>query len=173
MVEQPAATPESWSFDLPDKLKFAIADALTVFARIDNCMIETLWAIEGAGLARKKQIAKAFAHGNSEAIKAFITEIPGAETNKIWPTLADLRQERNLIAHGVWMVSNDDRPMVLWHSKFLESDDFVGAEYFDYARFSYFMKRAIHLLDVFMEFQRIIEELAEKQKADQGAGGQS
>jgi hypothetical protein len=45
-----------------------------------------------------------------------------------------MRYERNLIAHGVWMVDNKGRPLVVWHSKFLESDDFIGAEYFDYAR---------------------------------------
>jgi hypothetical protein len=160
--------PESWSFKLPPELKLAIADAITLFARIDNCIIETLWVIEDADLARKRKIAKGFAHENLAAIQGYVEQIPRARTDKIWPGLAQMRAERNLIAHGVWMVDQNGRPLVVWHSKFLESDDFVGAEYFDYKRFGYFTKRAEHLLNTFATFKRMLEEAAEKLKAETG-----
>jgi hypothetical protein len=56
-----------------------------------------------------------------------------------WDALDEMRRERNLIAHGVWTMrfGGDSQgetatppeglPMVPWHSKMLESDDFVTA----------------------------------------------
>ena len=45
-------------------------------------------------------------------------------------------------------------PMVLWHSKMLESGDFVTAEFFDYWRFDKFMSRARILLEHFHNWRR-------------------
>jgi hypothetical protein len=71
-----------------------------------------------------------------------------------WDALDEMRRERNLIAHGVWTMrfGGDSQgetamppeglPMVLWHSKMLESDDFVTAESFHFWRFDKFMDRA-------------------------------
>jgi hypothetical protein len=86
-----------------------------------------------------------------------------------WDALTELRQERNLMAHGVWTMrfGGDSAselaappsglPMVLWHSKMLESDDFVTAESFDYWRFDKFMKRASVLLNTFLQFRTMAE----------------
>jgi hypothetical protein len=71
-----------------------------------------------------------------------------------WNALAAMRKERNLIARRIWMMRfGGDTPgetatpvtglpMVLWHSKMLESDDFVTAESFDYWKFKRFMDHA-------------------------------
>jgi hypothetical protein len=67
-----------------------------------------------------------------------------------------LGKERNLIGHGVWMWTNEERPLVVWHSKFLEEDDWVGAEFFDWARFDYFMKRATVLMNTFAQFKLLV-----------------
>ena len=156
----------TWSFDPPDKLKLAIANAIVIFSRIDHAIIECIWILEQADLKRKKQIAKERAHENIKFIRSVVEEHMKLEIPETWDALAELRQERNLIAHGVWMMrfGGDTAgelaapptglPMVLWHSKMLESGDFVTAEFFGYWRFDKFMDRARVLLDTFLKFAR-------------------
>ena len=60
-----------------------------------------------------------------------------AKTDKICPAFKVLTKERNRIGHGVWMWTNEERPLVVWHSKLLEENDWIGAEFFDWARFDY------------------------------------
>ena len=90
--------------------------------------------------------------------------LPGVETDKIWPTLDNLADERNLISHGFWAVGESDRPIVLSH-KFPESEDYVTAEFFDYTRFEYFLKRAEHLLNTFRLFKTMLEKLSKEERA--------
>ena len=145
------------SFDLPPHLKEAIADAVTLFAKIDSCVLETIWLLEGADLNRKKKLARQFAGRNLEAIEYAVKSIPDAESDAIWPAAHDLINERNLIVHGVWMVDCNGRPIVVWH-KFLESDNYFTGEYFDYRRFDYFLDRGQALLKTFAEFKKLLEE---------------
>jgi hypothetical protein len=44
----------TWSFDLPDRLKIAIAEAVTVFSHIDCMLIESVWALEQPSLRLSK-----------------------------------------------------------------------------------------------------------------------
>lgn len=113
--------------------------------------------MEQADLERKKEIAKAWGDKNFQIVKKAIKSIPGAESDEIWPALNDLRKERNLIGHGVWMIASDSRPLVVWHAKFLESADCVGAEYFDWTRFDHFLARARVLHNTFAEFKALLE----------------
>jgi hypothetical protein len=53
------------------------------------------------------------------------------------------------------MFTNTGRPLVVWHAKFLDSDEGVGAEYFDWTRFDYFLDRGRVLLNTFAEFKRM------------------
>ena len=53
--------------------------------------------------------------------------------------------------------------MALWHSKMLESEDFVTAESFDYWRLDKFMKRARVLLNTFLQFRAMAETAIEEQ----------
>ncbi|MDE2167536.1 MAG: hypothetical protein KGJ66_14515 [Alphaproteobacteria bacterium] len=154
----------TWSFDLPDRLKIAIADAVTLYSRMESCCVEIIWELEQADLERKQQIAKNWGKQNFKLLKQTVSQIPGAKTDAIWPALKALSKERNLIGHGVWMWTNEQRPLVVWHAKFLEEDDWVGAEFFDWSRFDYFMKRATVLMNTFAEFKRLIVNAVDQQK---------
>lgn len=170
----------SWSFDLPDRLKIAIAEAVTIFSHIDCMLIESVWVLEQADLNRKKQIAKEHAAENIRFIRGVVEEHMKLDIEPTWNALAELRQERNLIAHGTWSVrfggdtpgetsaAPEGLPMVLWHSKMLESDDFVTAKSFDYWRFEKFMKRGRLLLDTFRKFKTMCEKAVEDEKRSRG-----
>jgi hypothetical protein len=154
-----------WSFDLPDKLKLAIADCITLYGKIESCIVELVWLIEDASLERKKEIARGWGDQNFRVVKRVINSLPEAETDQIWPTLKALGKERNIIGHGVWMFTNTGRPLVVWHAKFLDSDEGVGAEYFDWTRFDHFIDRGRVLLNTFAEFKRMFSEGIEEEKA--------
>ena len=84
-----------WSFDLPDRLKIAIADAIVLYSRIESCCVEIIWELEQADLERKKQIAKAWGDQNFRLLKNAVDQIPRAKTDKIWPSLKALTKERS------------------------------------------------------------------------------
>lgn len=171
----------TWSFTLPDRLKIAIADAVTIFSHIDCMVIESVWVLEEADLKRKKQIAKEHAAENIKFIRGIVEEHMRLDIGPTWDALTELRQERSLIAHGTWSVrfggdtpgetapDPEGLPMVLWHSKMLESDDFVTAESFDYWRFEKFMKRARLLLNTFQQFRTMCEKAIAEEKAARAA----
>jgi hypothetical protein len=161
-----------WVFELPDKLKLAIADCVTLHSRIESLFIEILWEIEQPDIAGKKAIAKAWGDQNFKALKRVIKGIPGAQTDAIWPALKALGRERNIIGHGVWMWTNEERPMVIWHSKFLEEPDWVGAEFFDFTRFDHFLEKAAHLVDMFAKFKLLVVQIVEAEKARRLAAGE-
>jgi hypothetical protein len=57
--------------------------------------------------------------------------------------------------------------MVLWHSKMVESEDFVTAESFDYWKFVRFMRRAMLLLETFTKFRFMTEDAIKQQRLGQ------
>jgi hypothetical protein len=71
----------------------------------------------------------------------------------------ELRLQRNLIAHGVWMVDDAGIPHVTWHSHFLESDDYAVVRSFSYEDFDSFLESARAVLNAFDETKRNLEEL--------------
>ncbi len=158
--------PKSWSFDLPPRLKLQIADTITVYSSIVSCITETRWLVElkmgnvpqEEHLARKLAIAREYAHKQGKAIKEIVDAIPGAESDAIWPAMKEFADDRDMCAHGVWMVDDKYRPIVVWHSKMLESADEVVGEYFDYDRFDHTLKIGRHLLKTFAEFKTLLEE---------------
>jgi hypothetical protein len=105
------------SFDLSVKLKCAIADCITLYSKIESCIVEVVWLLEQADLPRKKEIAKSWGDQNFRIVKRAVKSIPDAQSDAIWPTLTELQNERNLIGHGVWMMVSG-RPLVVWHAKF-------------------------------------------------------
>jgi hypothetical protein len=171
MTKKPKPNPPppnaEWHFELPTKLKIAIADAVVVFARLETIALETVWIFEDSTLEEKRELTRDFVTKHFEKIKKVVKKMPGAQTDKIWPTLKHLASERNLIAHGFWAVNEEQRPVVLSH-KFLESEDYVTGEFFDYRRFEYFIKRADHLLNTFRLFKTMLEGIS---KADRIAAG--
>jgi len=54
--------------------------------------------------------------------------------------------------------------MVVWHSKFLEEADWVGAEFFDFARLDNFIRRAEVLLNTFAQFKLLVVQIVEAEK---------
>jgi hypothetical protein len=156
-------------FELPDRLKLAIADAIVLHSRLESCIVEIIWELEQADLKRKKEIAKAWSDQNFRLIKRAVKLIPGAKTDAIWPALKAIGKERNLIGHGVWIWTNEERPLVVWHSRSLEEADWVGAEFFDFARFDYFMQRAELLMNTFAQFKLLIVKAIDEEKAARAA----
>ena len=61
----------------------------------------------------------------------------------------------------------DRLPMVLWHSKMLESGDFVTAEFFGHWCFDKFMDRARVLLDT-LKFRTMAETAIEDEEESRG-----
>ncbi len=173
VVAQPADPNLTWSFDLPAKLKCAIADCITLYSKIESCIVEVVWTLEQADFERKKEIAKKWGDQNISFAKQVIKSIPGAESDSIWPALKNLCQERNLVSHGVWMIASDGRPLVVWHAKFLESPDWVGGEYFDWDRFDYFLERGQILLKTFADFKAVLETGIAEEKTQRGAGSKA
>jgi hypothetical protein len=171
------ATPDmTWTLDLPERLRLTIADAVVIFSRIDNALIECIWVLEEADPRRKRQIAKARAFENIDYVKGVVVEHLKLDIDETWNALDQMRQERNLVAHGVWMMcfggdGPDGRPVppeglphVLWHSKMLEEGDYVVAEAFDFWRFDRFMKHAEVLLNTFRQFKTLAEDAIAAEK---------
>ena len=52
--------------------------------------------------------------------------------------------------------------------KFLESEDYVTGEYFDYSRFERFMKLSDHLLNTFKQFRVMLDSLTPEQRIAAG-----
>lgn len=98
-------------------------------------------------------------------MKKVVQSIPGAESDAIWPALKDVGQERNLIGHGVWMISDDGRPMVVWHARSIELGEGIEAQYFDWERFDHFIQMGSALLKTFNDFKTLIEGSEEMIKA--------
>ena len=78
---------------------------VSLFSKIDHCALEIVWLITGADLAEKK-LAKAHAIDNLKTFEDAIRQIPKAEFDAIWSACRELRRQRNLIAHGVWLVDD-------------------------------------------------------------------
>jgi hypothetical protein len=158
--------PKSWSFDLPPRLKLRIAETITVYSSIVSCITETRWLVElkfgqvprEEHLARKLAIAREYAHKQGKAIKEIVEAIPGAESDAIWAAMKGFADDRDMCAHGVWMVDDKHRPIVVWHSKMLESADELVGEYFDYPRFDHMQEIGRHLLKTFGEFKILMEK---------------
>ena len=145
------------SFVLPDQLKLAIADCITLYSNIESCVVELVWTLEAPDKERKRQIARSWGDQNFRIVKKVVQSIPGAESDAVWPVLKDLTQERNLIGHGVWMVADDGRPLVVWHARSAELGEAPEAQYYDWARFDQFLAVGRAMLKTFSDFKNLIE----------------
>src|SRR3954452_480163 len=132
--------PPPLNFNLPDKLKLAIADCITLYSKIECCIVELVWVLEAPDLDRKREIAKGWGDQNFRIVKKVVKSIEGAESDAVWPALKNLGHERNLIGHGVWMTTGEGRPMVVWHARSLQLGEGIEAQYFDWERFDHFLK---------------------------------
>jgi hypothetical protein len=161
----------SLSPDLPIKLKCAIGECITLFSEIESCIVEIVWLLKQADLPTRKKIAKELATGNIRVVKKAFKSIPGARSDEIWAALEEVRNDRNLIGHGVWRMS-DGLPFVV-SVKFRESADGVTGEYFDWPRFDCFLQRGRLLLKTFAEFKAGFEAAIAEEKAHRTAAQKS
>jgi hypothetical protein len=92
-----------------------------------------------------------------KALRGFFAGVTEAQESRLWVTLDELTDERNLIAHGVWMTDATGAVAVVWHSRFLESENFVGAELFPAVRFEQFSQIATHSLSLFAQIRSMYE----------------
>jgi hypothetical protein len=165
-VAKPPPEGLTWTLEIPDRLKLAISDAVTLYARLEGLCVECLWEIENADFERRRELAKNWGEKNFSLLKKAVANLPGAQTDRIWPTLRWLGKERNIIGHGVWLWSkSEQRPMVVWHSKFLETDEWVGAEFYDWKRFEVFDQRVKAMVNLFNDFKRLLVKAADEAKA--------
>jgi len=143
--------------ELPGWLKIAIADAIVLFGRLEQEIIEITWLLRGANekLERSK-VARNPAADNFSDIVAIVEKAAGQEFAALRSTFDDLARDRNLMVHGAWWVVDNLRPWVVWH-KFIEDSQSVIGEYYEQARFADFMKKASHLLDMCRKFHDEIE----------------
>jgi hypothetical protein len=141
---------------LPDWARLAIADAVVVFGRMEQEIIEISWILRDADLKQKLKLAR------TPATENFITVLESVERRQEGLKLDALKDgfrsmadERNLIVHGAWTMV-DDKPWVVWH-KFLEDDDSIIGEFFEPWRFERFMKKGDHLLGMLRRFHDMLE----------------
>jgi hypothetical protein len=167
-VAKPPPPGLTYTLELPDRLKLAIADAVILYARLESLCIECIWEIENADFERKREIAKNWGEQNFKLVKKAVGALPGGNdaSTRIWPTLRWLGKERNIIAHSVWLWSDSHhRPMAVWHSKYLETNEWVGAEFYDWERFERFDKRVKALVNLFNDFKRLLVKAADEARA--------
>jgi hypothetical protein len=119
---------------------------------------------EDSTLEEKRELTRDFVTKHFKKIKRVVKRMPGARTDRIWPTLEQLASERNLIAHGFWSVNEEGRSF----HKFLESEDYVTGGFFEYTRFDYFLKRADHLLNTFRQFKTMLEAMPKEDRVAAG-----
>ncbi|MGX8011382.1 hypothetical protein ACVDG8_021660 [Mesorhizobium sp. ORM8.1] len=144
------------SLDIPSPVKVALADAVIVFGRIEQELVEIAWILSGADLKQRLQIARTPTKDNFVAIVEAIEKAqPGLKLEALKEAVLQLASDRNLMVHGAWTMT-DDRPWVVWH-KFAEDIDSVVGEHFDPARFERFMTKSLNILGMLREFHDILD----------------
>ena len=145
------------STELPDWVRLAIADAVVVFGRLEQEIIEISWILLDADLEQKLKLTK------GSTTDKFIAAVESVERTQADLKLDGLKEafrgladDRNLIVHGAWTMA-DAKPWVVWH-KFLEDDDSIIGEFFEQWRFERFMKKGEHLLSTLRRFHDMLEE---------------
>lgn len=145
------------SAELPERVRLAIADAVVLFGRMEQEIIEISWLLTDATLKEKLKFAR------NPATESFITVLesversqPGLKLDALRDGFTNLAHERNLMVHGAWTMT-DAKPWVVWH-KFLEDDESIIGEHFEAWRFERFMKKGTCLLDMLRRFHDMLEE---------------
>jgi hypothetical protein len=87
--------------ELPDWVKLAIADAIMLFGRLEQEVIEIAWVIQGAEQeVERTKVARNPATDNFSDIVAIVEQAAGQEFAALKATFEDLAKDRNLIVHG-------------------------------------------------------------------------
>ena len=149
------------SSELPEWVKLSIADAVVMFGRIEQEVIEISWVLTDAGLKERLKLAR---NPSTENFIAIMESVERSQDHLRLDSLKDgfrmLANERNLIVHGAWTMT-DDKPWVVWH-KFAEDTESIIGEHFEAWRFARFMTKGIHILDTLRKFHNLLEALTSK-----------
>ena len=144
------------SSELPEWVKLSIANAVVVFGRIEQEAIEISWLLTDATLKSRLKLARTPASENFLAIiESAERSQDGLNLDALKDSFVTLANERNLIVHGAWTMT-DDTPWVVWH-RFVEDIDSIIGEHFEAWRFERFMKKANHILGMLREIHNLLE----------------
>jgi hypothetical protein len=150
-----------FSPELPEAVKLSIADAVVVFGRIEQEAIEISWVLTDADLKKRLKLART---PSTETFLEIIDSVERSQAGLNLDAMKDgfrtLANDRNLIVHGAWAMT-DDKPWVVWH-KFAEDTDSIIGEYFEAWRFERFMTKGNHILAMLREFHNILEAVTGK-----------
>jgi len=142
--------------ELPEWVRLAIADAVVLFGRMEQEVIEVAWILTDADLTQKLKLTKGSA---TEKFIAALESVERAEAGLKLGALKEgfkgLAEERNLMVHGAWNMA-DAKPWVVWH-KFLEDDESIIGEHFERWRFERFMVKGQHILQMLHRFHNMLE----------------
>jgi hypothetical protein len=143
--------------ELPEWVKLSIADAVVVFGRMEQEIIEISWILMDADLKQRLKLARTPATENFIAVLESVERHEkGLQLDALKGTFRGLADERNLMVHGAWNMA-EAKPWVVWH-KFLEDDASVIGEFFEKSRFERFMVKGKHILAMLRRFHDMLEE---------------
>jgi hypothetical protein len=144
------------SSKLPEWVKLSIADAVVVFGRMEQEAIEISWLLTDAELKERLKLARTPATENFIAIIESVERSQASlKLDALKNTFRTLADERNLIVHGSWTMTND-KPWVVWH-KFAEDTESIIGEHFEAWRFERFMTKGNHILDMLRMYHNMLE----------------
>ncbi|MGP0009861.1 MAG: hypothetical protein ACLPIG_14335 [Methylocella sp.] len=144
------------SSKLPEWVKLSIADAVVVFGRMEQEAIEISWVLTDAELKERLKLARTPATENFIAIIESVERSQASlKLDALKNTFRTLADERNLIVHGSWTMTND-KPWVVWH-KFAEDTESIIGEHFEAWRFERFMTKGNHILDMLRMYHNMLE----------------
>jgi len=135
------------SSELFEWVKLSIADAVVVFGRMEQEAIEISWVLTDAELKERLKLARTPATENFIAIIESVERSQASlKLDALKNTFRTLADERNLIVHGSWTMT-DDKPWVVWH-KFAEDTESIIGEHFEAWRFERFRTKGNDILDM-------------------------
>jgi hypothetical protein len=157
VVTVPMHEGATFSWKMPEWVKLAIADSLIVFGRMEQRIIEIAWLLKDADIKERVKTARAPAVENFEGILDVMEEFEGKTFDGLRKTFEDLSKDRNLIAHGSWLMIDGARPWVVWH-KFIEDESSVIGEFYEKGRFADFKKKADYLYEMCGKYHDMLEK---------------
>ena len=153
--QMPAGT--KLDLSMPEWVKLEIADCIILFGRLEQKVVEIAWDLAGTKDVKERvRRASKSAHDNFDEILSVIEEAAGTQFDAIRFAFTGLRQDRNLIAHGAWLMAAD-KPYVVWH-KFITDPESVMGEFFEKERFEHFRRRGEKLLETCRKWHDMMSE---------------
>jgi hypothetical protein len=154
------------SAELPDWVKLNIADCIVVFGRLEQTVIEIAWEVAGTTEIKERlKRARQPANNNFDEVLGIVEEVAGTKFDALRTAFDGLSKDRNLIAHGSWLMAGD-KPYVAWH-KFLIDNDSVMGEFFEDHRFNHFKRRAEKLLETCRKLFLMLTEASGRERSGQ------